>query len=778
MHLLNGKEAKSRGMKNRENVLLGTFFLFVPFWLFMSGFIPGNVFNAFDTLTLDIPFRNFAQQMFLKHHELPFWLPGILTGIPLIDSTNLMYFYPPALLTMAAGIPAWATVMPFVALHMLLSAAGMYLFLKACGLNKPAAVLGGFAYMTSGIMVSYVAAGHLGNIIAASYVPWLFYFFRRGHDKGGYFWYVTAGVCIAMQIYCIGMQVMFYSMMLATAYMMFLKAEKDGFAKGAWKALLAMAVASAAGVIFAAPQFIGSLMYIKHSWRWQNSYDLFTSWSFHPGESITFLLPQFFGVLGREYWGFTLSNANTFYMGIIPLILAPAAFMRKEKVKHALFFAVSAAVFLILGFGGNTPLYRVFYYIPVFNSFRTPNRFLYVFTFCVIVLSAIGASNILEKPAGKRDPLKKWLSMMALGTGIVALALFIIVLSGLMRVWVSGLFAYIMAYHVNDNGLNVIMGRITQDALCFACVSAVVFLVLSLYAGKKVRSAYIVLAVLLTVHLLDIYRVEKQFITWVKIGSVAQDDNPAVQFLKKDASIYRAMEPENLSVPNVNLYSGIEFLNGYHGLSPTKYLTMNYDGSFRNLNVTRMLNVKYFLRQDNDDRKGIKLVYDGSPKIFMDPYALPRFYISPVVVNFPAEKEAYNYITKGGFKPGQAVVSGLPSLAGVWPSSATPIAVSEYSPNRIRLRLDTTGGGMLVISDYNYGAWKAVLDNKPVKIYNVNYINMGVPVGSGTHTVEIYFDGWYIIAGIYLALLAFAGYAAWYALGLLKVRREYGKKRK
>jgi hypothetical protein len=760
-------------MKSRENIIFAVFFILVPLFLFRDGLAYGKIFNAFDTITLDIPFRMFAQEMFFKYHQLPFWLPGILTGIPLIDSTNLMYFYPPAIFTMVLGIPAWATCTAFVILHMIFSAAGMYLFLKSSGLNKPGALFGAMAFMTSGIVVSYVAAGHLGNIIAATFIPWIFYFFMRGYSEKKYFWYLSAGLCLAFQVLCIGMQIMAYTFIGSAFFIAWLHyGKKDPIPKAA----AVLAAVTAACVIFSAPQFFASLKYLGHSWRNDSSYELFTSWSFNPAESLTFIFPQFFGVVGKSYWGFMPSNANTFYMGIIPFLLVPAAFINGKKKGFPLFFGVLAVLFLMLGFGGYTPLYRIVYHIPLLNSMRAPCRFLYLFTFCVTVLAAIGASNICEASgAGKREA-KKVLTWTIAATGVILAFITVFFATGIMRWIVSKMFNFANSFYVNNDGLDTIMKAILKDVAAFAVISSIYFLTVFLFINRRIKSAFVAGVILCGVHFIDIERIEKQFINYIPVSGVIQENNPAADYLKMDKGLYRVFEPENRLTPNLNLYYGIEFLNGYHGLSQAKYIKMYYAGDFNRLNVSRMMNVKYIMQQEERAPGELIKVFDNGLKIYKDPGCLPRFYVARYIVNQPSEDEVYRYITAGNYVPGQAVVSGHPELAVTAGKPEYGVNVEEYTPTHIRLSV-TSSGGMLVFSNYYYESWKALLDKKEDKIYNVNYMNSGIILEPGSHKIELYFDGWYIYAGIFAALAALLAYAAYYLYDIKGIwRKGHGKK--
>ena len=60
-------------------------------------------------------------------------------------------------------------------------------------------------------------------------------------------------------------------------------------------------------------------------------YNYATSWSFHPKEILTFLLPSAFGFGGQAYWGYMPFTDYPNYMGIIVLLLALIATLQKKN---------------------------------------------------------------------------------------------------------------------------------------------------------------------------------------------------------------------------------------------------------------------------------------------------------------------------------------------------------------------------------------------------------------------------------------------------------------
>ena len=147
------------------------FFFIICVIMFSKSLAPGLLLFGADTITLNLPFRMFAQEVFQKYGIMPVWMPGLFLGVPLLDSTNSILFYPFDFLVNVLGIDIKGSFTSDLIFHMLLGAAGMFIFLKHAGAGKRASAFGALVYIMSGIFISFVYVGHWGNIKAAAMIP-------------------------------------------------------------------------------------------------------------------------------------------------------------------------------------------------------------------------------------------------------------------------------------------------------------------------------------------------------------------------------------------------------------------------------------------------------------------------------------------------------------------------------------------------------------------------------------------------------------------------------
>ena len=87
--------------------------------------------------------------------------------------------------------------------------------------------------------------------------------------------------------------------------------------------------------------------------------------------AVLLIVPNYFGALTRPYWGDIDISQNIFYIGVVPLLLAGLALVRKGRNKDILYFSIMAVFFLLVALGNNGPVFSLLYqYLPGFKYFR------------------------------------------------------------------------------------------------------------------------------------------------------------------------------------------------------------------------------------------------------------------------------------------------------------------------------------------------------------------------------------------------------------------------
>jgi hypothetical protein len=156
----------------------------------------------------------------------------------------------------------------------------------------------------------------------------------------------------------------------------------------------------------------------------------------------------------------------------------------------------------------------------------------------------------------------------------------------------------------------------------------------------------------------------------------------------------------------------------YYSLLGVRYILMPSDFTFNDTGS----------RTDTPD---LPLIYDKEIRIYENPGALPRSFItndfrvvSPGDVRITppgrgAAREPYRHRTSDASR-----------------LNVRAATIEEYRPNKVSIQARLEHPGLLVLSDVYYRGWEAYVDDKRTKIYRVNRLVRGVFLREGTHRVE------------------------------------------
>ncbi len=143
-----------------------------------------------DTVDFYTPQRIDAAKL-LRSGELPWWNPYPAGGTPLASIPDTAVFSPlnlPWLL-----LPGWLAPAYNTLVGLGVAALGMFLFLRRLALSKPAAIIGGAAYMTTGFMSSWTGWPHEH---VAALVPMLFWSIERAIQRAS--WRSTIPIALVL----------------------------------------------------------------------------------------------------------------------------------------------------------------------------------------------------------------------------------------------------------------------------------------------------------------------------------------------------------------------------------------------------------------------------------------------------------------------------------------------------------------------------------------------------------------------------------------------------
>jgi len=395
------------------------------FWRVALGLV---VFNGDEVSSVFLPFRLMLAQA-LSEWRLPLWSPLLQAGYPIFAEGEIAALYPPNWIL--SLLPIQLALSYSVLLHLAWTCVGMYVFCRTSELQVTSALFAGFVFGFSGFFIAHNQ--HLALLASASWLPWLLFVQRQAqwawHEgkRNWIIWVVLGGYIIALQIFAGSANIAAIDLFAFVIFgviggVISNRQTTLNLPRVVLGSFLLTLVSIVLGTGISAIQWLPTAELLNYSERGQELGSSFiSSYSLTLPALAHFILP--FDTLGRptvtnlEYWG---------YIGIVPLLLAVISPALRRDVRTRFFF-VFALVALSLALGDANPIYPLFNYIPVFNRFRVPARFIELVLFAIAFLAALSFEEVKHR-----------LSDGSLARAVVLMAMFS-ALSGVLIVFGNAL---------------------------------------------------------------------------------------------------------------------------------------------------------------------------------------------------------------------------------------------------------------------------------------------------------------------------------------------------
>jgi hypothetical protein len=390
-------------------ILFLILFPFVYFWQVTLG---QGVWLTTDILRLFYPFGVELARA-LNEGRLPLWTPNLLAGFPLLAEGQVGALYPVNLL-LYKFLPAHYALSLNILLHIVWAGCGMYVFTRARGIGVAGALLAGFVFSFNGVVFGQMF--HPPILFAVAWLPWLIFLvaqFQTTRGKARAIWFALAALALGIQFLCGSAQMAFLNTLAVAVFGVFggwVWGRKQSTVNGQQSTVHYLLftvhrslfpgfclLALAGGI--AAIQLIPTSELIGYSVRGGSlGKEFVTSYSMPPEYLAQFVAPF---APGEPAEGNEEFRA---YFGIAPLLLVVAALVLKRN-RQTIFFAAFALVALSFALGELNPLYQWLYQLPLFNFFRVPARYLYLFVFAAAFLGAVGFERVIaSREAAKQSP--------------------------------------------------------------------------------------------------------------------------------------------------------------------------------------------------------------------------------------------------------------------------------------------------------------------------------------------------------------------------------------
>ena len=705
-------------------------------------------------------FREFAASTLKATGHFPLWNPYLFGGMPYIAAMHGDIFYPTFLLRMVMPTDV-AMTWGFI-IHIFLAGLFTFGFLRALGYSFYGSLIGGFAYMMSGQIASYVSPGHDGKLFVSALFPLALWFLYRGFRGGKAWTWGAFALIIGLCALSPHPQLLQYTLLACGAYSLFLAfSTLDGVSLPRAAAIRRLGAALAAvivGLAISAVQYLPVREYVSWSPRAGGlaDYSTATSYAWNPEELLNVYLPQFSGML-ENYWGRNGIHLHSDYVGVVVLFLAGAAFVGLRgdpRRKHIIFWSSALLISLLWSLGSSTPFYHIPYAIvPGTKFFRAPATIFFVGTLAIALLACVGAERFLERRISRRY-LMGWL----IAGGIIAVLASVGALSNVAESFVDeSRFDRVLANR------SALVAGAWRSFFFVALVAALGFAMLR---GKiSGRAAAWSLAALLAI---DLWTIERLYWNFSPPAKVIYASDPIIEMLKAEPQPFRVLtfpvQPahgRDVFLTGDGLMSHrIRNMLGYHGNQIGRYNelvgTNSAENRFFMPNVLQLTNTKYFVTDIP------QLPFVARTTLVKGPvtnasgdtvylYRLeaenPYSWVTPVAVKAPDDQVMATLLNprfdakRAALFDTSANVAAAPSVQTLPAALAITTSVRRYEPGHVQIDLSAPApqGSSLVVSENYYPGWKATVDGRAARIGRADYSFIGVELPQGARAIELSF---------------------------------------
>lgn len=696
------------------------------------------------------PWRSFAFEE-LSNGRIPYWNPYNGAGTPLIANYQSAIFYPPNWLHVL--LPSAHTMGLIAVVHVFLAAYGMWKFGGVLNMST----FGRGVSMLSFALGSYTIGrfGSFPTAQAAAWIPWLFWATHRLLEQRAYQWVGILGLIVGLQLLAGHAQTTWYGLMALGIYALWLIVVQQRFLR-LWKrleGLILAVVAMILGAGMAAWQLVLTAEFLGQSQRSGGvDFDRLTNLSYAPLRSVTLWLPTLFGTPADGSYltpGRGVYFEDAAYIGLIPMIASIFAFIgwlkwRNLLTHHPVFrsvpfwYGLSVAGF-VLALGKFTPIYRFLYdYVPTFDNFREPVRWLIWTAFALSVLAGIGV-HYWER--GTRTLF--WTRLAAAGSVMLILSS-------------VGGYLYLAPSVEEPETLRVL----ALGLIAFGCWTlAATLLTLHQPAANTPTVSAWQLAVFIVIgaDLLwanwglnptspDEFYTRDYSISAPDQGRLYwfEDYEETVKFETYfDLSDYRKAtdrwtDVRTSLIPNLNILDEVSLLNSFDPLQPDVYVT--YIGLIEDAETQ----AGPLLRA-----AGVSMVYgeiqpDGwesgrATNVYVAPNPAPSAWVVPQAIWVESDEAATDRLTDPQWNPEQMVIlqeHDAPDISEA-PLTAANVHLVSRDPTRRQYRVESDGAGYLVVASTWYPGWEVHVDGTPVDMYRANVAFIAIPISAGDSDITL-----------------------------------------
>ena len=712
------------------------------FWWRPNGPLPGTNLDYYGYF---YPNWLYAMQAIERGWGL-LWNPFQNCGQPFLAISTTGLFYPLHLLFVLFGPDLGQYVE--VALHLAVGGIGLYWLARELGVGVAGALAGAAAFALGGTTIQL--ASWLPTVIAPyAWMPAALAAAERVLRAPRLGNALVLAVVLAIQILPGYPQITFFTYLAIG-----LRAAVVLIAPGATRRLPligALAVGLGLPLGLAAIQFLPALEFAGESLR-----------------SGRLSREEVFPVRQTMDWTkFLLALAQRTGFGaavmLLPAALAGAALAASRR--RAVVWSYTALLALSLALSFDTPVFELFYRLPVGGSFRLPYRFLWLAACVLCVLAALGVDAAAHGREGRRRPAV----LVGAAVGAAAFA----ALSP-MRLYPPEL--PLLGALLGCLAMAVFVPRIGRWTIGLVPVLVAVNAVWMAAppAIGPARDGHVLFA-------------RRAAFDWLRERMTLQDRvYPLTEVFNFGLGYKTPSLFEVRSITDYETQASMRIAKVYVRTFLNRPMRGINDYYFKlirhpqNRPLFDLMATRYLMVDAADKRAQITLepplrevAHIGQTRIFENAGALPRAFWAPRALVIADPNRAVEWLAAADNDPRRTVLLETPPADGFLgaqgDAQADPVTITADRGEMLSLKVSAPAEGFLALTDQYYPGWSAMVNGAPTPVLRANVAFRAVRVPAGESTVEFHYRPLSVRLGAIVSAVCWA-FVLGYALYRLRSR--------
>ena len=688
--------------------------------------------------------------------------------------------------------------LPRPADYLFLYLMGFYILLLTLGIDFRTAVLGALAFGFSTYLIIIIGVGHNAKAHAIAYMPLvlsgIFLTFQKRYILGFIITTLSVGLELVANHFQMTYYLLFVILFLGVAQLV--KSYRDNEIPNFLKSALILIAAAGLAVGMNATNLLTTSEYAKQSTRSQSELtvladgslrpqttglnkDYITQYSYGILESLNLFIPRLLGggnseELGKDsytYKAYKDLGASSIqalnevkrapmYWGAQPIVEAPAYLgatviflcflgLLLYKGFHKWWLLLAIILALLLSYGKNLPwLTNVFIdHIPFYNKFRAVSSIQVVIELCIPILAVFGLTQLFKPEAFKKNCFK-------------ALKIALLTLSGICLIFIlfkNSLFDFVglrdgqYASYLGQDFVEALRkdrsALLTADALRSLLFILFMAAVIWGYLKHKINQNITVVVLGLLI-LLDLAGVDRRYVNNDNFRSAIKVDKPYQaneidKLILRDTTVFRIYDNSDGSTKASYFHNSI---SGYHAAKMRRFNELiEFHIDKGNPEVFNMLNTKYIIYSNDEGQ----LQYVENEQINGNAWFIETL---KSVADADAEIKALSDFDSKS----TAIVNIKSHPDAIFKRDSTAsIQLVGYAPNKLIYKSINTNDGFAVFSENYYkNGWQVQIDNAVVPHYNVNYVQRGLKIPKGIHTIVFEFKPQVVQSGAKISFIS------------------------